>query len=397
MKTKIIFSLCALALQIVAVSAQCPTKPGPGQHSIQAGENLYRIAKKYNISLGDVCTWNNLTVYDQLQVCQIIRVTNPIATAPAAPTTTPAAVPATAPVTYSTTNVKSVPKPVLSGTSAQRQNGGKHIVQAGETVASIAEMYGYTEWRFRQMNALSPDGTLNAGSEVLTSDCTCPPMWVDGSPAANATSSSATSPTTYSTPTNTTPTASSPKPEADAAVPQTAPAAGKPAQFTQLEWDMVAEINLMRSNPGGYVQFVEKFQRESMLPASPATAAELIAELRALPALSQLAPSACLHDAAKWHAETQRPKGDIDHQGVDNSWPWDRGRKYCPEMKDANENIVGGPSSVRSSVIVLLLDEGIANRGHRKTLLNKNWKHVACYGAGTVGTMPNCYVQMFGE
>jgi uncharacterized protein YkwD len=134
-----------------------------------------------------------------------------------------------------------------------------------------------------------------------------------------------------------------------------------------------------------------------MLPASSTTAAELIAELKALPRLSYLETSACLHDAAKWHAEGQRPKGDIDHKGVDGSWPWDRVLRYCPSMKDGNENIVGGPSSVRNSVIVLLLDEGIPNRGHRRNLLNKEWNYVACYGAGMVGTMPNCYVQMFGK
>jgi uncharacterized protein YkwD len=134
-----------------------------------------------------------------------------------------------------------------------------------------------------------------------------------------------------------------------------------------------------------------------MVPASSSTADELIAELKALNQLSTLQPSSCLRDAAKWHAESQRPKGDIDHKGVDGSWPWDRATRYCSSMQDGNENIVGGPSSVRNSVIVLLLDEGIPNRGHRKNLLEKDWNYVACYAAGKVGTMPNCYVQMFGK
>jgi uncharacterized protein YkwD len=389
--TQITLFLSVMLLQLNQISAQCPTKPGPGQHSIQAGENLYRISKKYNIALGDVCSWNNLTVYDQLQVCQLINVQKPGGGMTAVPAAS-APVAAT-PVAYSTT----VKSPQAVNVSGQRQNGGKHVVQTGETVAAIAEMYGYTEWRFRQMNALSASGMLTAGSELITSDCACPPMWVDGSPAANSsatmqTTNPATVPVVYHAPT-----AGSPKPEADAAVPTTTAAAGKPAQLSQLEWDMVSEINLMRSNPAAYVQYVEKYQRESMIPASAATAAELIAELRALPALSQLSVMSCLYDAAKWHAETQRPKGDIDHQGVDGSWPWDRGRTYCSDLKDANENIVGGPSSVRNSVIVLLLDEGIASRGHRKNLVNKDWKYVACYSAGMVGSMPNCYVQMFGE
>jgi len=66
-------------------------------------------------------------------------------------------------------------------------------------------------------------------------------------------------------------------------------------------------------------------------------------------------------------------------------------------MQDGNENLVGGPASVREAVIILLIDEGIANRGHRKTLLNPNWKYAAAFKIGQVGGMPNCWVQKFGN
>ena len=65
-------------------------------------------------------------------------------------------------------------------------------------------------------------------------------------------------------------------------------------------------------------------------------------------------------------------------------------------MTDGNENLVGGPADVREAVILLLVDDGIPSRGHRKTLLNKDWQYGATYKIGKVGYMPNCWVQKFG-
>ena len=67
-----------------------------------------------------------------------------------------------------------------------------------------------------------------------------------------------------------------------------------------------------------------------------------------------------------------------------------------PDLEDGNENLVGGPESVRESVIILLIDEGIPSRGHRKTLMRPDWEYVACYKIGMVGDMPNVWVQKFG-
>ncbi len=401
MKTGI--KLICLGLLITtgtASLAQCPQTAKPGQHVIQAGETLYKLAKIYQVSLGDLCSWNHLTIYDTLKMCQVIQVQNPVEPRPkssATTTYTPAGTNETwVPATYSHKQPTTV-QTTKSGSVGVRQQGGKHVVQPGETVAYLADLYGYTERRFRQINVLSAGSEVTPGSVLLTSDCTCPPIWTDG---VNWTSYSETT-STGKAPEEVKPVTHSnisSKPVQAESTPasSTLELGIGTAGMTKAELDMVAEINLLRSNPAGYVAFVEKYQRESMLPASAATAAELIAELKATPKLSTLTPSACLREAAKWHAESQRPKGDIDHQGVDGSWPWDRALRYCQGMKDGNENIVGGPSSVRNAVIVLLLDEGIPNRGHRRNLLNKDWTQVACYGAGTVGSMPNCYVQMFG-
>lgn len=165
------------------------------------------------------------------------------------------------------------------------------------------------------------------------------------------------------------------------------------------EIDMVREINLMRQNPAGYVQYIREYinqlkQKGDM--SAVQTANELIAELEKTPTLSILQPLQCVYTAAKKHGEDLKSRGETDHTGSDGSMPWDRILRECPDLKDGNENLVGGPSDIRRAVVLLLVDEGIETRGHRRTLLNPEWQYVACYKMGLVGTMPHCWVQNFG-
>ncbi len=176
---------------------------------------------------------------------------------------------------------------------------------------------------------------------------------------------------------------------------------GKTAYLSQEEQTMINEINLVRSNPAGYVKYVKQYIKDirsgKVFGSSTNVAYELIDELKRTPPLSILQPVECLYKAAQQHGQEAVRKGSSDHKGLDGSWPWDRAKRACPQMIDGNENLVGGPDDVREAVMLLLVDDGISNRGHRKTLLNKEWKYVACYKAGMVGRMPNSWVQMFGN
>ena len=165
------------------------------------------------------------------------------------------------------------------------------------------------------------------------------------------------------------------------------------------ELQMIDEINLLRSNPNGYIPYVQEYiselQKNGSFGNSIETARELILELQQTPALSILEPKQCVFTAAQKHGMDEKSRGSTGHMGSDNSWPWDRVLRECPALSDGNENLVGGPDNVRRSVMLLLVDDGIPNRGHRKTLLNPAWKYVACYKVGTVNSMPNCWVQNF--
>ena len=180
-----------------------------------------------------------------------------------------------------------------------------------------------------------------------------------------------------------------------------APVVANNTAMSSDEMTMVNEINLVRSYPAGYIPYIEQYidylKKNGNMGNSIASAKELIEELKRMPNLSVLQTLPCLYTAAKKHGDDQRKKGDTDHQGSDGSWPWDRVLRECKDLKDGNENLVGGPSDIRRAVILLLVDDGIEGRGHRKTMLQSDWKYIACHKMGTIGTMPNCWVQQFGN
>ncbi|HFA51135.1 MAG TPA: LysM peptidoglycan-binding domain-containing protein [Bacteroidetes bacterium] len=484
----------------ISTQAQCPPA-NAGYHRVQKGESLWRISRKYNVSVDQICEWNGIQKTDVLSICQELAIRPPGGNTFTSHTSLPATPP----------EGRTDSSPAFSNMT--KQEGTSHTIRQGETIAGLARLYGYTEARFREFNGLSDTEPAWPGLVLKTSDCNCPappdetstvytgdnypsesnnsnngnyeretfPTWEeaiatnDGEDKEKQKKSSFeedpfyegtfVNTTSYDKPQgriniynndkNSRPAATNvfknrtdinkkhsldPKvrrsehsngaPARTYLTPEEqliqknkryAPATNKPADNTNNkpattgrpsvskdaarymkpeEIDMVNEINLVRSNPAGYVKYVEAYKKDVAAGkafGSVATCDELIAELKRTPPLSVLQPTECIYNAAKNHGEDQRPTGETDHVGTDGSYPWDRVRKACPNMTDGNENLVGGPSSVRKSVLLLLVDDGIPNRGHRRTLLQKDWKYVACYKIGQVGRMPNSWVQNFGK
>ncbi|MFN4254850.1 MAG: LysM peptidoglycan-binding domain-containing protein [Saprospiraceae bacterium] len=101
------------------------------------------------------------------------------------PCPVPAATTATAPATYAA--VESAPAPVTYGTEQPALVAKQavqplvapativHTVRPGESLYSIAQLYGFTAERFRKMNGLPENFVLQPGMELVTSDCTCDP------------------------------------------------------------------------------------------------------------------------------------------------------------------------------------------------------------------------------
>jgi len=357
---KTYLTIAMIACYAMQLQAQCPNTPKSGVHIIQYGDDLFKIANLYQIELQDIMTWNQLGYNQPLMLCQELIVRNN-----------------SVPAEYN--------QPTETFTSRglySKQSGKKHRVSAGQSMAGLAELYGYSESRFREFNAMSNNYQPQPGDILLSSDCTCDRIsYTDGITDYAGLVNSGTSIHTNIPSTNT-------------------GSNDEATSMTGQELEMVNEINLLRRNPSGYIQYVDAYVNEQRrtggFPVDQSVVNELKSELRQLGALSILSPSQCIYQAAKNHGIDQKPTGDVNHEGRDGSWPWDRVRRACSNMQDGNENLVAGTPSVRTAVILLLIDEGIPSRGHRKTLLKPEWRYVGCYNIGTVGSFPHYWVQNFG-
>lgn len=440
-----------LTFQSITLGAQCPPAQSAGFHVVQKGETLYYLSRLYNVSVDQLCQWNNIQKTDVIKLCTQLRVWS---AAGSGQGTEPAA---------------GTPS---DGSAYSPQQGDKHVVGKGETVEGIARLYGYTAQRFRNFNNLKPNEAVSPGRVLFSSDCQCPDPSNPGQTMAPASYDEfqpaivqETAPaqeaapvqgklvvedpympgqtltkTIEQQPGNTVNQPTTPDQKQAGATDQAAkPAeengyvapedvligrkqsAGKPASngagttkpasqaaapkavapyMSSDEIAMVNEINLLRFDPKGYVPVVEEYMakvKAGQVPGKVETCKELIEELKKTAALPALETMECIYRAAKLHGQEQAPKGVIDHIGKGGTYPWDRIRQACPSLTDGNENLVGGPSAVRDAVLLLLVDEGIANRGHRRNLLNPDWRFVACYYVGKVGSMPNYWIQNFGK
>lgn len=181
--------------------------------------------------------------------------------------------------------------------------------------------------------------------------------------------------------------------------------------MTKREQAMIKEINLLRSSPTKYTVFIEDYimvmedaiaegvpkKMERFYKSEIKAANEAIEVLKNTPTLSTLVPHKGVYAAAQQHGRDMINNKYFDHVGTDGSKPWERIKENAPDVSDGNENLVGGPYEIRQSIIILLVDAGVSNRGHRKTLLNPNWQYVACYELGEMNGINNCWIQNFAS
>ncbi len=164
----------------------CGIASGNGFHVVQKGETLYRIAKLYNVTVAQVQAWNNLGSSTSIHSCDRLAVTPPnsstqvtqgqiIPQAPLGINNNPAV---TTPAPYDN---YTAPRGISQYEQQQRLNQTEaawkttksdyHVVAPGETVASIALKYGFTEVRFRDINNLQPNEMVRIGQPLRISDC----------------------------------------------------------------------------------------------------------------------------------------------------------------------------------------------------------------------------------
>jgi uncharacterized protein YkwD len=139
--------------------------------------------------------------------------------------------------------------------------------------------------------------------------------------------------------------------------------------LSDLEKDIILEMNLVRSDPGKYAEMY-------INPNLGAYAKECYEELKNSESRPLLFPKKGLSQAAKDHVADTGPKGVVGHDGTDGSTMSSRINRYGTWGRGASENISYGYNTAREIVLQLLIDDGVESRGHRRNIMNMNTRYV---------------------
>ena len=153
-----------------------------------------------------------------------------------------------------------------------------------------------------------------------------------------------------------------------------------------LELEIVAELNLARTEPKKYADLLREYRafiRGTYLERPGETTVvlaegrkavdEAIAFLERQKPLPPMVLSRGLSRAAADHAADQGRTGQTGHTGSDRSSMSQRVERYGSWKRTIGENIAYGAETARDVVIQLIVDDGVASRGHRANIFNPDF------------------------
>ena len=148
----------------------------------------------------------------------------------------------------------------------------------------------------------------------------------------------------------------------------------------QLSREVLDEMNLMRTDPQGYVKYLLEYRAQFrgdqvirpgritiQTHEGVAAVDEAIAFLQRQKPLSPLQPDNLLALTALDHVMDQGPTGFVGHFGSDG---WDFATRVTRRGGEpyGGENISYGYDTAREVIIQLLVDDNVRDRGHRVNL-----------------------------
>ena len=184
--------------------------------------------------------------------------------------------------------------------------------------------------------------------------------------------------------------------------------ANSAVSYAALEQELIAEINLARTRPAEYAAYLEAMRpmfagKEYRRPGKPALLTEegavpleeAVKFLRATRPLLPLSVATGMCSGARALVTEQGTSGATGHKGADGSFCEQRTERFGAWREPIGENLTYGDDSARERVLTLLIDDGVANRGHRQRILNPAYKvvGVAC-GDHKLGSM--CVITFAG-
>jgi uncharacterized protein YkwD len=181
-------------------------------------------------------------------------------------------------------------------------------------------------------------------------------------------------------------------------------------QNVNIEQNLLAEMNRLRAKPKSFIPVLKEYRShfkgkkvfrpgEITLVTNEGVVAvdDAIDFLKSVGPLAALRLSAGMSKAATVHVEDLGPKGKYGHYGTDGSSPSDRLKRYGQPKVGAAENLGFGERDGRRMVLMLLIDDGVPGRGHRKNMFNPKYKVVGigCGSHATYGYM--CVIDFAGD
>ena len=135
------------------------------------------------------------------------------------------------------------------------------------------------------------------------------------------------------------------------------------------ELEVVRYMNEARTHPA---QFAARY----IAPIHAQAARECVREMRTLRAMAPLERSIVLTHSAAAHAVDLGRTGDTSHEGSDGSNLNQRVERYGRWTGSIAENLTFGVESPLQIIVMLLIDEGVPSRGHRRNILNPKLRDV---------------------
>ncbi len=167
--------------------------------------------------------------------------------------------------------------------------------------------------------------------------------------------------------------------------------------------EVLAEVNAARTAPQAYAGFLRAFRRQysgksvhipgarTLVRTSEGVSAvdEAIRFLSRQRPLPPLTWSAGLAAAAGDLVAEEGRSGSVGHTGRRSGSPSERMERYGIWRGEIGECIYYGPGSARLVVMQLIVDDGVADRGHRKTMFSHPFRRagVACGPHPRFGSM----------
>jgi uncharacterized protein YkwD len=168
-------------------------------------------------------------------------------------------------------------------------------------------------------------------------------------------------------------------------VPRVMTGPGPVGGSEQLAREVHDEMNLMRTDPQGYIRFLEDYRAQFrgdqvfrpgrvtvQTREGVAAVDEAIAFLRRQQPLPPLRFDGVLTLSAKDHVADQGPTGFVGHYGTDG---WDFATRVARRGGEpwGGENISYGYDTAREVIIQLLVDDNVRDRGHRVNLFQTGY------------------------